>query len=202
MFERAEQSVAEVLKTSALGARLRKVAGMEFFEREELAKQKAQQLAVETPSAYIAPIGAPVSGDTATVRIAVLFVGKNGGRVTGHVVRDGAVPLGINKLVDLGVSVLHGGQADGIAWQVVAVDFIDNQVFAAAGLAIASVLVEAPMELPQPVALDDLPPFETFVGLIDIPPHEGATEHGKWLAEPPDNSASSPDAQTHVSLEQ
>lgn len=202
MIERAEQSVDAVLRNSALGARLKKIAGMEFFEREDMAKQKAQQLAVEAPSAYIAPIGAPISGDTATVRIAVLFVAKNIARPSGHVARGGSMPIGISPLVDLGVSVLHGGQAEGIAWQVVAVDFIDNQVFAAAGLAIASVLVEAPVDLPQAVDLDDLPPFETFVGLIDIPPHEGATEHGKWLAEPPDNSASSPDAQTHVSLEQ
>lgn len=49
---------------------------------------------------------------------------------------------------------------------------------------------------------DTVTPFETFHADLDIEAHETAAEHQKWLAEPPDQSTSKPDAADTVALPQ
>ena len=59
-----------------------------------------------------------------------------------------------------------------------------------------------PIDL-TPAAPDaELDDFVTFHADWDVPPHETAAEHGKWLEEPPDHAATVPDAADDVTLEQ
>lgn len=59
-----------------------------------------------------------------------------------------------------------------------------------------------PLDLTPPVPDAELDDFVTFHADWDVPPHESAAEHQKWLNEPPDHSTSAPDATDDVTLEQ
>jgi hypothetical protein len=48
--------------------------------------------------------------------------------------------------------------------------------------------------------MDALEDFLTFSAQYDIPPHVTATEHAKWLKEPPDHSASKPELSTQTQI--
>ena len=204
MLVRAENSVLAILRTGPMAAHLRTIDSLESLDEQMQARADVRSVQVRTPAAYVTSVGARLDDTTAQVRVAVLIVAANRARAIDRVDRTSAGS--VSALADLAVQALDGATALDIVWMARSVDPVENEMFRAAGLGLMSIELVAHVEREyaeiEGAAGSGITPFETFAAQLDIPPQVSAAEHAKWLAEPPDNSASSPDAQTHVSLEQ
>lgn len=202
MLTRAENSLLVILRTGPMSGHLRTIDSMNALDAMMQGRQDVRQIDIDTPAAYVTAVGAKIGDTTARVRAVVMLAARNTARPVGHVDRTRAAqPQGLNLLADLAVQALDGATADDILWQVRELDPVDGEVFAAAGVGLIAVMLEAEVDR-QFVEVEGLDPFETFHAQLDIAPHAGSVEHDKWLEEPADHGSTAPDATDQVSLEQ
>lgn len=115
--------------------------------------------------------------------------------------RGDAVAIGAYEILTPLVAALHAAPIPGCgAVRNVRIDNLWSGEMESRGIALFALTFDVPMELT--VAAPTLNPFVTFHADYDIPLFVSATEHAKWLAEPPDLTTSVPDAADTVTLEQ
>ncbi|SOD42328.1 phage protein Gp37 [Nitrosovibrio sp. Nv4] len=199
MLAEAENELIILIKASPLGAKLREVASLPDLSGESLVKK----FGIAAPAVYLAAGSLRVSDRSAQLRFGAACVARNSRGHDAARQGDGAIgPIGLYEMLETVSGLLDGASAGSSSWKVTAIDFITDETLYKAGVYAGVVQIETygTVDLPAPVDEATLSPFITFHSDIDIPPHEAGAEHEKWLQEPPDQTASKPDAEDQVGL--
>lgn len=129
--------------------------------------------------------------------------------VTGHASGEAArrrgdsQQVGAYELIETLIPKLHGlkitneGSFDFIGVENLYTGAIDKQ-----GVAVYAIGLQMPMAWPNNLNLSLLNGFVTFDAQYDIPPHETAAEHAKWLQEPPDYGTTKPNTEDKITIPQ
>lgn len=162
-----------------------------------------QRYVADAPAFYVVPGLISVAGDEATLDFTVAGIVRN---VAGHSqARKGdGIDIGCDHLLVLAIRALHAHSLGGCTWSMVSAEMAADEIFEQAGISAiemkfksSPVLLDADYGAAQLAELDD---FTHFHADLDIAPQAGATEHDKWLAEPPDHTTSTPDAELDLQL--
>lgn len=197
MLAELEDGIVALVKASALGQKLATVAGLPDVDSASLVKR----FGAEAPAVYVAPMDFTVTDGEADVRFGIACVARNSRSQEAARKGDGKA-IGLAQIVDAVLAVMDGGRAAGTVFYVTGVSFQADEAFYAAGLYVATVAVEATgVELPRALTESALADFKTFRASYDVEPHESATEHAKWAADPPDHTTSAPEAAETVTLQ-
>lgn len=202
MLAEAENELIALIKGSPLGARLRQVASLPDLSGDSLVKK----FATDAPAVYLAAGSLRVTDRSARLRFGVACVARNSRGHTAARQGDGSAagPMGLYEMLESVAGLLDGAFAGESSWKVTAIDFMADELLYKAGLYAGVVQIETygTVDLPVPVDEETLDRFITFHSDLDVPPHEAAAEHNKWLQEPADQTASKPDAEDQVWLDQ
>ena len=115
--------------------------------------------------------------------------------------RGDATLIGAYEILAPLVAALHSAPIpDCGAVRNVRIDNLWSGEMESRGIALFAVTFDVPMTLTGDEPTLDA--FETFHADYDVPLFVSATEHQKWLEEPPDHTTSVPDAEDTVQLEQ
>lgn len=154
----------------------------------------------DAPALYVSPGVCTVRDDVLVLAFEVACVVRN--VASNAAARKGdAKDVGCDQLMTFAVRALHGQRIGDASWAMTQGEMVDDAVFDTAGLTVMSLRFESTAialdTAIDPAELDD---FKHFHGDFDIPPHDTAAEHAKWLQEPPNLTDSAPDAQMDVQL--
>lgn len=196
MLAEAENALIALIKAAPIGSKLREVASLPDLDGDSLVKK----FATDAPAVYFAAAPFTVSDRLARLRFGVACVARNSRGHTAARQGDGKL-IGLYEMMEAVAAVLDGATAGNTGWRVTSGDFMNDEILYKAGVYAGVVQIESyGVELPAPVDEASLAPFQTFHADYDIPLHESATEHNKWLQEPPDTTTSKPDAADQVTL--
>lgn len=190
MLADSENGLIALIKGSPIGARLRQVDALPDLEGDSL----VQKFATDAPAAYLAPAPFQVRDRNARLQFGIACVAKNSRSHQAARQGDG-MAIGLYELLEGIAALVDGARTPDALWRVVSVDFLPDERLFKAGVYAGVIRIETAGEVELPAALDDaaLADFTTFHADVDVTPHDSATEHGKWLQEPPDYSTSRPD---------
>lgn len=198
MIGEAETGLIELIRTSALGPRLREVDSLPDVSGEALVKR----FGTAAPAVYLVAGDLQVRDRAARLRFGAVCVARNARSTTAARQGDGVGPIGLYDLLITVAGLVDGASVGGASWQVASVDFLSDETIYRAGLQAGVVRIETSgaVDLPYPADESTMDRFITFHSDLDIPPHETEAEHRKWLQDPPDKEASQPDAEDQVRL--
>lgn len=115
--------------------------------------------------------------------------------------RGDAVQVGASELFDVLVPTFNNYTVPGHGTlALLAIENLNTPELERQGVALYALIFQMPMAFPSVADLDSLTPFETFDAKYDIPTHQTAAEHQKWLGN--DYSTSRPDAEDEVAVPQ
>ncbi|KIO49598.1 phage protein Gp37 [Nitrosospira sp. NpAV] len=200
MLAEAENDLIALIKGAPIGAKLRDVASLPDLSGDSLVKK----FTTDAPAVYLAAGSLRVADRSARLRFGVACIARNSrGHIAARQGDGGAIgPVGLYEMLEAVAGLLDGAFAGQSSWKVTAIDFMAEDLLYKAGVYAGVVQIETygTVDLPVPVDEEALNDFATFHSDMDIPPHETAAEHNKWLQEPPDQTASKPDAVDQVTL--
>lgn len=196
MLARAENALLQALRTHRDCKRLLRT--METLPQLPLEKL-LNRYAADAPAMYVVPGRFTVQDDCATLRFSVACVARNVAGQAQSRKGDG-IDLGTDHLVLLATRALHAHNLGGCNWNLEAGQAVDEDVFDQAGIAAVELqFVSTPVPLDADWAMQELDDFLLLHADLDST-HAGAAEHAKWVATPPDFSASAPGARLDVPL--
>ena len=161
-----------------------------------------QRYLVDAPALYVTEGLYRIVDDMGLLSFTVGIVVRNVAGNTQARLGDG-ISVSADQLLTLVVRTLHGRRIGDASWNIRRAEYLEPiDVFEAAGLTVVGVSIESTlMALPDdPDELDGLGDLRHVHLDMDIAPHAGQEEYGKWLAEPPDYATDRPDLQADIPL--
>ena len=161
-----------------------------------------QRYLVDAPALYVTEGLYRIVDDMGLLSFTVGIVVRNVVGNTQARLGDG-ISVSADQLLTLVVRTLHGRRIGDASWNIRRAEYLEPiDVFEAAGLTVVGVSIESTlMALPDdPDELDGLGDLRHVHLDMDIAPHAGQEEYGKWLAEPPDYATDRPDLQADIPL--
>lgn len=201
MLVELETGLVALIKESPLARRLRKIDSLPDLDGDSL----IGRFTSDAPAIYVAMGSFPIKGGYARPKYGVACVAKNsrGHHAARH--GDGTV-IGLQEMLDAAMTLLNGAAVqvgeNRVVFEVTGCDQLASEALYQKGIYAGVVQVQTAAEVILPPFLDEssLADFETFNADYDIEPHQDATEHDKWLQEPPSYSTSAPDMSDTLSL--
>lgn len=204
MLVELETGLVACIKESPLAARLRQVDSLPDLAGDSL----LGRFATDAPAVYVAMGSFPVRASMARPKYGVACVARNSRSHQAARHGDG-VAIGLHEMLEAVMSLLDGatiaaGGDEVVTFEVVSCDLVTNDALYQKGIyaGVVQIQVSAELRLPPPLDESALTDFQTFHGAYDIDPHQPASEHSKWLAEPPDLSASAPELSDTLNLQE
>lgn len=156
------------------------------------------------PGVYVGFLGGKADEDRMEPEIAARY---NVYAVTGHASgelarrRGDPVAIGAYEILERVIPGLHNLTIDGIGtMELRGIENIYSGKLDNQGVAVYGAAFEIPLTFEPPVLPEDLSDFITFDAQYDVEPHHDREQHEKWVEEPPDYSASQPEAHDTVTL--
>lgn len=198
MLAECEDGLLALVRTSVLGRRLATVAALPEIDGDSLIKR----FGAEAPAVYVAPGRITLRDGEMTLAFGLGCVARSGRGQEAARKGDG-VAIGLYQIVEGVAALVDRAVAGAINWTVVGIDYLSDAGLANNGLQAAVVMVRSSGWIPLPEALDEssLADFQTFHADYDIEPHADASEHAKWVQEPPDLTTSAPDVSETTTLQ-
>lgn len=198
MLRQAESELLTLFRGSALASRLRTIGPLPELAEADLVRH----FSLEAPALYVdsAPFRMIEPG-LAELRFEILLLARQTRDIAEGKRGDG-VAIGLYDLVDSCLSLIDGAITASCGWRAVSVDFLRDPAFFKAGFVPASIVLGGRVRVDAPVSESDLADFKTFAADYDVDPHQAASEHNKWLQEPPDHSTSTPELSDQLTLQE
>ncbi len=207
MLAEIEAGLVALIKQSPLGQRVRQVDTLPDLEGDSL----IGRFQTDAPAVYVAMGSFPVRNRYARPKYGIACVARNSRSHQAARHGDG-VTIGLYEMLEAvmvlvdgaTLSLAQGELAEAVSFEVISCDLVNSEALYQKGLYAGIVQLQAAAEvgLPGTLALDTLADFKTFHADYDVDPHQAATEHDKWLQEPPDLGASAPELSDTLSLHQ
>lgn len=201
MLVEVETGVVAKIRQSALASRLRQVDSLPDLEGDTL----VDRFFSDAPAVYVAMGSFLVKNRQARLKYGIACVARNSR--SHHAARHGdGVVIGLYDMLDA-VMVLSDGITVGfdggaVGFEVIACDLVTSEALFKKGVYVGVVQIQSTTEVTLPDSIEMLADFNTFATAWDIDPHQPASEHQKWAAEPPDHSSSAPELSDTLSLNQ
>lgn len=203
MLADIEDALVDLLKKSPLANRLAEVDSLPDLEGENL----VSRFATKAPAIYVALGSFPITGGAARLKFGIACVAKNsrGHRSARH--GDG-IAIGLYEIIDAVLPLIDGAsiEIDGetMVFEAVSCDQVSSEALYKNGLQVAVVQVHTTSDVDLPEVIDEgrLTEFRTFASDFDIDNKQPATEHKKWLDEPPNHGTSQPDLSDRLHLQE
>lgn len=204
MLAELETGLVALVKASPLGRRLRQVDSLPDLEGDSL----IGRFVSDAPAVYVALGSFPVKGGYARPKYGIACVARNSRSQQAARHGDG-VTIGLQQMLDAAMTLMDGAKVsvgidDQVSFEVVSCDLIASEALYQKGVYAGVVQVQTAGEVPLPDAIDEttLADFKTFHADYDVDPHQAATEHNKWLQEPPNHSTSAPELSDTLKLKE
>lgn len=205
MLTEIELGLVELIKASQLGARLRMVDTLPDLEGDSLVTRFTN----DAPAVYVALGSFPVRNGEAQPKYGIACVAKNS---RGHqAARHGdGIAIGLHEMLEAVMAIAdcatiefgEGESAESVGFSVFSCDLIASEKLYEKGVYAGVVQIQSTADVRLVADLGRLADFKTFHADYDIAPHEATAEHAKWLQEPPDHSASTPDLSDTLNLQE
>lgn len=197
MLAEAEDALVAHIKASVLCAKLRAVDTLPDLEGDSLVKK----FATDAPAVYVAPAASfGITDSIMDVGFGIACVARNAGGQDKARKGDSKL-IGMYQIAEMIASMMNGYQAGQIPLYATGISIMNDEKIFKAGLQVAVVTLQGRAMLASSIDESTLDDFETMHSQYDIPPHETATEHGKWKQEPPDHSTSKPELTDNLTVQ-
>lgn len=199
MLVAAENALVAALKAHRVVQQI-KLRAVDSLPKLPLDQLLARYVA-DAPALYVLPGRLKGDGDDATMTFTVAGVVRN---VAGNAqARKGdGIDIGCDHLMLAAVRAIHGHKLGICNWMLASAEMVDDEIFDKSGLAAIEMTFESSrVQIPDDWELGELADFRHFHADVDVPPQAAAGEHAKWLQQPPDYTASRPDADLDLTLQ-
>lgn len=197
MFAEMEAGLVDLVRNSQLKSRLAVIDTLPDDDEDNLVKR----FAADAPAVYVVA-GKPVKVADGNLVVSFGFacVARN---ARGHqdARRGDGLVIGMYQILEGVLGLAEHGRAGGYLWTVADVGFLNSDKLWSAGLTVGVVTVQTTVTMPAGIDESTLGDFITFHADFDIPPHEAAAEHQKWVQEPADYSTSKPELQDTLTIQ-
>ena len=195
MLTELENELIALIKSSALGAKVKEVDSLPQLDGQNLVKR----FNTGAPAIYVAPasFGIEASG-LALPRFGIALVARNA--ASQKAARQGyGIAIGLYQMIDAVLGIFNGASTASCAWRPRGVDFLHEELLFQNGVYVATVKVEGgELQLPYPIDATTLAAFTTFHADYDVAPFETAATQTEWSQANYTNGQ--PDAQDQVTL--
>ena len=144
MLAEIETALIAHIKNSALGAKLRDVAGLPDLSGDSLLKR----FTTDAPAIYVAPASFPVESRCAKLRFGLACVARNRRSPTAARLGSGAGdPVGLYEMLESAAALFEDAQVSKSMWKVLGIDFLNDDLFYRAGVAVGAVQIESRVKM-------------------------------------------------------
>lgn len=203
MLADLELGLVALIRNTPLAQRLRQVDSLPDLDGDSL----IGKFVSDAPAVYVALGSFPVRGGYARPKFGIACVARNSRGQAAARHGDGVV-IGLQEMLDSVMSLIDGAQVEtgdmSATFEVTSCDLVTSEALYQKGVyaGVVQIQTAAALRLPAPVDADALAEFQTFHANYDVEPHQPASEHAKWLAEPPDHSTSAPELSDPLNLQE
>jgi phage gp37-like protein len=130
MLAELENDLIAHIKASALGAKLRDVAGLPDLTGESLIKR----FATDAPAVYVAPAAFQIESRSAKVHFGIACVARNSRGQTAARLGEAIGPVGLYEMLESIAAMFDEAQINKTIWKATAIDFMNDELLYKAGL--------------------------------------------------------------------
>lgn len=138
MLAELEHDLITHIKASALGTRLRDVAGLPDLSGESLIKR----FAADAPAVYVAPGAFQIESRSTRLHFGIACVARNSRGQVASRVGEAIGPVGLYEMLEAIAVLFNEVQVNKSIWKVTAIDFMNDELLYKAGLTAGVAQVE------------------------------------------------------------